>query len=325
MRGRYVEIAKRNIFSKIPVTKFHSSEIIRQIVYENSFTEIKKFFNDKKIERSVRISILQSLCEIGDLNAMKLVLKNLSLKNDKELPVFLEMTQKLLKKRGTRSFANEDVRKLLMLLKNIVNYPKASISLLGKALLILGNIDPENLKGYAESKNMKVRASAIVILYTMKSKRYEMRGHMIRLLHSGMAEDIEAMAIMAPDLKSGAITGELVNIAKNGDDSRRIIALFGLVHMGKHRFVPSLINLLLYGNAVIFKKGLALIDNLGEEEKRNIAKAMVPYEVMNDIPKTSAGKKMIDRIKRVYMVCGAKDELRFMGELRHLELSFDNI
>ncbi len=145
-------------------------------------------------------------------------------------------------------------------------------------------------------------------MYKIGKNKQHINTHINKLLKSNNINDLTVLAHLFGNLKNKKIKQKLIQSAYHNDDFIKLIALFGLIKTHFYKNNTKLINLLLYGDNVIFNKGIELLSSLDKKTKSHIAKNLMPVNIISTIPHSKTGTELIKRLKKIYKTCEADDE-----------------
>ncbi|MBU0667904.1 hypothetical protein KJ951_00810 [Patescibacteria group bacterium] len=313
LQSKYTDLTLKNLYSSIPIARHHAIEIISQKGHQKSFESLRKLYkmNDNF---EIRKKIIMSMGYLGNISAVNFILKIIVDRDERYYRVALEAIEKLggsLKRTRISEDVCKDASSAICLF--IDNHRDDGLR--GLAIRALSRYNPHSLVKYLNSNDTVLQAEAAVALWEMNLYRKKIK-RMIQLIIEG--KDIDSyrkMARMIGGIRLGGMLKKMTGFGNSSNPELRLLAYFSFLKSNKFRYLPDLINLLLYGNEVTFRKGIELVHCLNIGQKRKILHSLMPIGQLENLPDTEEGRRMFRRMREIYDVCEAYDENSYINFL----------
>lgn len=313
LQKRYTHMTIQNLYSSIPIAQYHAVEIISRKGYKQSLDHLMRVFK-RSHDSTLKLKIIASLSSLGDIKAVHFLLVLLKSSDARYCADALRSLRSL-GQSLQRTKMDDEVRGVVSeRLKSFIAHQSGqNLQLL--ALRALVPYDALSVADYLETGSSLLRAEAAIQLWGMNLERKKIL-HLVRtFLHSRDKEHFHALAHMVGEIPVRDIQKALEKYPSSDDEELRLVSFYSLIKANKFRYLPGLINLLLYGNEVIFEQGVELIQRLNSGQKRKVAHALMPITQLEQLPRTDAGKRMLHRVSEVYDACDAHDERAYLSSL----------
>lgn len=312
LQKRFTEMTVQNLYSSIPIAQHHAVEIISQKGHGDSFEHLARLFQ-KYDDVPLKKKVLSSIAALGNVKAAEFLLE-VACSGDAfsifALKALVELGGSLRRTKASDAIRGPVSTGLQSLLEKS---PDENVQLL--ALKGLAQYDPRLIEQYLDSPRPILQAEAAVQLWQMNLHKRKIRRLVHSFLKAGDKDAYRALAHMVGSIPLKQVKGALMPHHSSDDDELRLLSLYCLVKSNHFRELPTLMNLLLYGNEVIFTHGIQLIQRLNVMQKRKVAHALMPIAQLEQLPRTKEGKLMLDRAGALYEACDAYDEKAYLSSL----------
>lgn len=306
LKSKYTKLNLNNLSGSDPKMEFMAVDILTQGGHSGSVQFLLNKYKHAE-DKDLKIRIIQRLPFLRSKEAVKALI-HIFHNKDHDLSKYV-----------VRSLRNmfPEIKKYH--LKNQVSalieeYIKGSPSDFDKAyaVSVLGHINSAFVYKYLNSQSSIVVSQAAIALYRRKKYRNKVKSVISKIIASGQVEDKWVLIYLAGHIPVKYISNFIDKNIDSKNQEIRIIALICALRNNNYNVVNQLNNLLLFGNAIVFEKAVEVLEHLDEKIKRRIAKALVPYGVMEEMPDTTEANKVIERMIRLYKTCDASDEIDYM-------------
>jgi len=323
LQGKYTSMAISNLYSKIPLARHHAVEIMSQRGHKSSYDHLLKLFNTHD-DKALRKKVVYSLAHLADVRGVDLLM-NLLKGDDKyywrsALESISSFAFNMKKKQISDDLRSDIVLQLKMFIRN-----HSDEDLRALAVHAIASYDPFALFEYLNSEDVVLVAESCIALWGRRINRSKIRTFVKSLLDADDDYSFHVLVRMAGKVKVKGLFNVLINNVDSPDPVRRLLTYYGLFVGGKLKHVSELTNLLLFGNEVVFSKGLELVRMLSPMQKRRIAHFLMPLEQLKYLPDTVDGKKMFNRVNYLYDACDAHDERSYLHALVPQSLGLNNV
>lgn len=270
LQRHYTNMTIQNLYSDIPIAQHHAIEIISQKGHTGSFEHLKKIF-DSTSSYEVQQKIV---CSMGCLGGEKVAEFLAMLLRSEKANLYrnvLDSCQEL-GKMLNRSASGKRIRLLLrQSLITFLDREDVSLDVRAHALSTLSFFDHDALVSYLVSDSWLLRAVAAVDLWKSNLHREKVE-RVLRL--SDMEDNVLTLLYFVGRVRSRKFMRVFEALAASQDLENELIGKLGLFQFGERSVLQDLVNLLLSGNEVIFKKGLGLMHYMPSRFKNKIIYAL---------------------------------------------------
>lgn len=313
LQKHYTRMAVQNLYSSIPLARHHAIEIISQKGHKGSYERLAQLFDTER-KGTVRRKIIAALGYLGDIRAVDVLFRVLWGDNDplkrESLKALNSLGGVLRRTRLSSDIRSEVSKELRRFLKNCED------SLLRVlAVRALAQYDTGPLQEYLDSSDVTLAAESAICLWEKNLCHRPIRRMVQRLIHSEKPEDFEILSHLAGSIRVKGLMKTLERYRDSADSNLRLLSYYSLIRSYRFTCLPDLINLLLYGNPLIFRKGVELVHRLNPQQKRKIAHSLMPIEQLERLPSTENGLKIFERVRELYDACDAVDAQSFIESL----------
>jgi len=291
IKDKYPSLVKNRLESDIPLEMYHAIEVLGQMGYDEGIELLQTKFNNCK-SKKVRKAIIKSVfTKITDRN-LSMLLTILSSESISERMMALKILYKKSESIAFRNFPVGQKKQLVNVLKKNVRLH----SFLHKfmSLRLLAFFDQKEFASLKLNHRDSLIAELADIGSKAKKRSVTVIGKMIR------EDEFLLLGELAGEIKCRKLIKYFKTCARSNHYRKRLYALFGLMNMRKYGYANDFINLLLYGDNVIYKEGLALCKKMNDLQKRALRISSGHQEVMDMIPKTVSGEMTIKKLKKIY-------------------------
>ncbi|MBD3328381.1 MFS transporter [Candidatus Peregrinibacteria bacterium] len=307
LQKKYTEVAISNLNSDYPLAKIHAIEILAQKGHKQSYDLFHKMYRLGDINLSLKRKIVYSLAHLGNVRAVNLMMNIIQSYDNRLSDGALYTLKKLcpiLKKDTKRQDLYQSV--IAQLLKYIRTCDDERLR--AQAVGVLGEYDHEAIVPFLMSDSGALQAEAAVCLWHKNKYRDNIRRMIREFINTANNDNYWNLIHLVGRINIKEIHDLLSDLSMSKDDELRMLAYYGLVRIGYTGCITRLINLLLFGNDLIFQKGTELMKTLEATEKRKVAKKLIPTQLLDAMPSTIEGKRVLERLKALYEACDAYDE-----------------
>lgn len=314
LQKRYTHMTIYNLYSSVPIAQHHAVEIISQKGHKGAYDHLLKTFQ-KTDRQDLKVKIIRSLGQVNDARTTDFLIKMLESHDYRfvgaALRAFMFASKTL---RRTKSSTDGRGQVISALQQFLAKNPSGGQNSL-LALRVLAQYDPGAMRQYLMTSDLLLRSEAAIQLWRHNLARGKVRRLVRWLLKLQTKEAYRALAHLVGSLPMKEVRQALSAHGSSSDEELRLLSVYSDVKLNKLSAIPALINLLLYGNEVIFSYGIELIQRLNTAQKRKVAHALMPQAQMEQLPETEEGKRMLERLTALYEACDAYDERAFVTSL----------
>jgi hypothetical protein len=293
LRERFFKMVKKNLHSLIPYEKYHAIEVLGQMGHNAAVSELQQLYWSTKDLR-IKKKIIESLASKGSHDILAFLIKILEKDNIYFKKAAIEILYVILfKKVGFRALDKKLQAKLMVVLYKLAETEKYQIQYI--SLKILAYLDANFIDKLLSMETQNVNLGKLLQLHCHNDLNFNK--YMMQVINK---DELDVLCEIARDVKTREINHYLKNKSRSRDLKTRMMATYGLLNMHNFSFCADLINLLLYGNKVMFNEGLSYIRNLSSTGKEQIKLALAERNILNNIPLTEDGKRTIAKLQRIY-------------------------
>jgi hypothetical protein len=286
-------MVKKNLHSLIPYEKYHAIEVLGQMGHNAAVSELQQLYWSTKDLR-IKKKIIESLASKGSHDILAFLIKILEKDNIYFKKAAIEILYVILfKKVGFRALDKKLQAKLMVVLYKLAETEKYQIQYI--SLKILAYLDANFIDKLLSMETQNVNLGKLLQLHCHNDLNFNK--YMMQVINK---DELDVLCEIARDVKTREINHYLKNKSRSRDLKTRMMATYGLLNMHNFSFCADLINLLLYGNKVMFNEGLSYIRNLSSTGKEQIKLALAEKNILSSIPLTEDGKRTIAKLQRIY-------------------------
>lgn len=311
LQKHYTNMAIENLYSKVPITRYRAVEIISQRGHRNSYEHLVKVFHTSDDVR-LQKKIVRAFGFLGGEKAAEFLVNLLeSEKRDLFVPVLESCIE--MGKNVKRTASGKRIRALMV--QKLQTFLALAQDDHEKVLAVraLVHFDPHILLSYLNSVSSVLRAEVAMQLWNVNLHKATVKGFIADLLRDQNRESLKILAHVSGHIPVNGIGELFEKYAHSSDEELRLFSYLTFLQCGDRRYLSNLMNLLLEGNEVIFKKGLVFIRRMNRSQKRKIAHSLMP--IAYNKKKDQNGDFLLERVGALYEACDAPDHTHYIRRL----------
>ncbi len=273
LQKHYTDMTIQNLYSRVPIAQHHAIEIISQRGHKNSFDHLLKIFYTTE-SFLIQEKIIRSFGSLGGEKVAVFLARMLRSERD-DLYTDVLLSCKDLGRMLNRSASGKRIR--LLLRKALIHFLKRSElepSVKAEALATLSYFDPDALVPYLSSDEWILQAVAAVDLWKSNLHKEEVDVVLRQWEIKSDEDSLFGLLYFVGHVPSKRFLQFFESLRHSTNEVEQLVGNFGLFQSGERRRLVDLVNLLLSGNEVIFKKGLALMEQMPSHFKNKIIYAL---------------------------------------------------
>ncbi len=306
LKTNYTRLNLYNLSGGDPGMAFMAVDILSQRGHAGSESLLLNQYKNSN-DQDLKIRIIQRLPYLNSKSAVHALIevcKDEDLNLAKHGVRSIRHMKSIIKKFGL-------VKRVSIILDDYINKCESDFEK-AFAVSVLGRIDHMSVEKYLTYESPIIVSQAAIALYQSKGYRSMVKRIIASIINSETVNDKWALIYLSGRIPSKYINEFInANIGSNNEELN-MIALICAMRNNRFNVVSQLNNLLLFGNTIVFEKAVEVLDQLDENIKRRISKALIPYGITKEMPDTPEAHRLYDRIMRLYKVCDASDEFEFM-------------
>lgn len=310
LRKFYTKYAIDSLSEEDKLVRLHAIEILAQRGHGNSYNVLEDLYEKSKSYEE-KIKIIEAMANLTNVNVITFFVDILHADNrdyHKSAVNALQMTAKLL----NRNTQCKEIRsKVVMQLKFMLDEEKCE-DFGALAIEALAQYDYESVIKYLYSNNLLYKAKTMICLWKMRLKKEEIENMIKLAIRNKQIRHKWLIVYVAGDIHIPEIRKYIKSVIHNESDENKLLRNLGYLKLHDISATADLVNLLLYGNELLFRKSLVVLESMEEREKRYVAHFLRPNEMIDSMPNTEVGKDLIARLKAIYKVCGAYDQSEYV-------------
>jgi MFS family permease len=315
LRKKYTNMAIKNLYSDFSIAQLHAIEIISQKGHKDSYKHLARVYKNTD-DIALKKHIIKAFSHLGDLRAAGLLCK--VLKEDPNSSLHFHVLKALYKMGRSLKRTKNHIRIRGFVANELSRFisTENNDKLRALTVKVISKYNPEALVSYLSfNKSPSVQAEAATCLWKMNLHKKKISDMIEKLLSTNKKEDLLMLVYMIPKIKIFRLAKTLEHYIDSDDNELRLVSYTGLIKMRRYEHIKNLINLLLYGNEVILKKGIELIASMDSIIKRKIVQTLMPLDSFDLSLSTESEKEVFNRIKLLYEVCDVYDEKVYLKTL----------
>lgn len=307
IRKKYTRLNIRNLDSEDRETYTRAVNILVQKGHGKTIEILlKKYTESNNVH--LRDLIIRNLSLIKSKRSVNALIEIYPLSSpDERLSIIFSLLALKKKIYGKKILEKKTIEILKKEAKETVS--KADLATITEALAVF---ERKDIRMYVQDVNPALRAKALKKIWKEGNERFFIKKIIREIKSKGERGDLWVLPYLADRIKCREINDFVHETVDHPDNEIRTIGLLTGVISGKHRHIAALGKMLLFGEEGIYVKAAEVISVMSENIKRQIAKSILPHDFMKELPDTVYAKIIAGRLRKLYEICEADDEMNYM-------------